>query len=131
MRLVLLSTAALFSCVAMIAASSAFSAPKSGGCPATASALTEVSYVTSPSADWQGTSLYTFLFVDTGSGEGTIVHFGLSSEQEAYFAFVEFLEVRIDTLDDDETVCVNWTGGNPGLDDYLINSVDNTANARR
>jgi hypothetical protein len=88
-----------------------------------------VAYVLSPAANWKGTSLYAFLFVDTNAGQGTIEQFGLATEEEAYFSFVSFLEAAVDLRKDDETVCVNWIGGNPGLADYLINSTDNIVKA--
>ncbi len=90
-----------------------------------------MSYVLSPAANWKGTSLYAFLFVDTDAGQGTIEHFGLTTEEEAYFSFVSFLEAVVDLRNDDQTVCVIWLGGNPGQPDYLINSLDNVVRSGR
>jgi hypothetical protein len=125
----ILVLAATACCVAAFATSTASASPPSGGCPATASAITEVAYVLSPAADWKGTSLYAFLFVDTDAGQGTIEQFGLTTEEEAYFAFVSFLEAVVDIRKDDETACVYWLGGNPGQADYLILSFDNVVKA--
>ena len=122
--------AATAACVAAVAAPTASASPRSSSCPATASVITEVSYVLSPSANWQGTSLYTFLFVDTNAGQATIDHFGFATEQEAYFDVVSFLEAEVDVLTDDQTACRNWIGRNRGQDDYIFNAIDNVANAR-
>jgi hypothetical protein len=121
--------AAAACCVAAFGASTASASPPSGGCPATASPITQVSYVLSPTANWKGTSLYAFMFVDTNAGQGTIEQFGLTTEEEAYFAFVSFLEAVVDVRNDDETACVYWLGGNPGRADYLILSNDNVVQA--
>ena len=130
MRLISL-VASTASCVAVVAASTASASPPWSSCPATASVVGEVSYVLSPSADWEGSSLYTFLFVDTNAGQATIEHFGFATEEEAYFDVVSFLEAEVDVLNDDETACMNWIGRNRGQDDYIFNAVDNVANARR
>jgi hypothetical protein len=123
--------AATACCVAAFAAPTASASPPWSGCPATGSVIAEVSYVVSPSADWEGTSLYTFLFVDTTTGQATMEHFGFASEEEAYFDVVSFLEAEVDLLNDDQTVCMNWIGRNRGQDDYIFNAVDNVANTRR
>lgn len=103
---------------------------KGSGCPATRTPFVEVAYVLEEPPSIEDTSLWQFMFVDTGVGEATMEFFGVGAD-EAYFLLAEFVDARVDRINDDNIACMNWIGENPGQPDFLVSVVDNTSNANK
>ena len=115
----LLAVAAVL--VALMVASPAWSATKTGGCGS--GNWTAVDFVFS--GNYKATGLYEFAWV-TNPDLGAAVEsfFGLSTK-EAYFFGVEsfgFLDRNADQI-----LCIRWQGANPGTPDYIVAVVDNNS----
>jgi hypothetical protein len=123
-----IALAAVSAVLLVTIAAEASAAPPNDGCGAEASVWTKISYVTVPSEDWMATSLYTWSKSETRVLEAWIEDFG-GTEEEFYFGFVDFFETVVDKNNDD-AACVLWLGANPGQVDWLVNGIDNHANAQ-